>query len=246
MSDMTPIVNLGSLYIFGMNLSWVSNTAVSVAAGGVRDSTNTIDMQNSQAIALNILATGVNGLDTGTVAASTLYAVYSIADSSQNHPNAMILSLSFAQPNLPFGYDSWRRVGAVRTDGSSHILPFWQYGSGQTRSMLYDAALSAVDGGASTTYAPLDLTGLVPPTACQVIARLLYVANSATNVAEFVPYGSSSTNGIAVFGTGVAAQQAGILTVPCELNVAAPTVLYKVTSGSDDLDVLVAGYEDQL
>jgi len=241
-----PIVNAGEKYLTGMNLAWVSTTTITAAAGQCRDITNTIDIAFSAPVTANIAVNGVNGLDVGTVANSTFYAVWVIADSSKYKAPALQFSLSYANPTLPFGYDTVRYIGSVLTDGSAHILKFWQYNSGKDRTMLYDAAISAIDAGNATTLTAIDLSASVPPKACLVVARLLYIPASAPNVAEFAPYGSTSANGIAVFGTGVAAQQAGNLVIPCALNVAAPTVLYQVTNGGDDLDVLVSGYIDQL
>lgn len=246
MTDQVPIVNLGTLYLYGMGLTWVSNSSISVAAGGCRDSTNTIDMQNSTSATLSILASGYNGLDTGTVAASTFYAVYAIGDSTQNNPNGYIFSKSFSAPTLPFGYDSYNRIGAVLTDGSSHILQFWQYGSGTGRTMLYDVNIAAPTTTAATTYASISLATSVPPVATQAIMFVQYTANSATNIASFLPYGSTATNGIVRFGYGVAAEQQGMLTIPLQLNSAAPTFQFKTSSASDTLVMATAGYIDLL
>lgn len=246
MTDQVPIVNLGTKYIYGMNLSWLTTTTISVSAGGTRDSTNTIDMQNSTAFTLNILASGYNGLDTGAVAASSFYAVYAIADSTQNHPNGYCFSLSFVEPVLPFGYDSWHRIGAVLTDSSKNILNFWQYGSDGDRTMYYDINVAAPTTTAATTYATISLAASVPPITAQAIMLVQYTANSATNKAQFLPYGSTATNGIVQFGYGVAAEQQGMLTLPTELNVAAPSFQFKTTSASDTLVMLTAGYIDHV
>jgi hypothetical protein len=247
MSDQTPIVNLGTQYLYGMNLSWLTNSTISVAAGGVRNSTNVIDMQNSTSATISILASGYNGLDTGTVAASTFYAVYAIGDSTQNNPNGYLLSKSFSAPTLPFGYDSFFRIGAVLTDGSSHILNFWQYGAGGDRTMYYDVNIAAPTTTAATTYASISLATSLPPVdSVQAIMLVEYTANSATNKAHFLPYGSSASNGIVQFGYGVAALQQGMLTIQTKLNSAAPTFQFKTTSASDTLVMLTAGYIDPL
>lgn len=246
MTDQIPIVNLGTQYLYGMNLSWLTVSTISVAAGGVRDSSNTIDMQNSSAETLNILAAGYNGLDTSAVAASSFYAVYAIGDSTQNNPNGYIFSLSFAQPVLPFGYDSYFRIGAVLTDSSKNILNFWQYGSDGDRTMYYDINIAAPTTSAATTYASISLATSVPPIACQAVMFVQYTANSATNVASFLPYGSTATNGIVRFGYGVAAEQQGMMNLPLQLHTAAPSFQFKTTSASDTLVMLTAGYVDQL
>ena len=246
MTDQVPIVNLGTKYIFGMQLSWLTTSTISVAAGGTRDSTNTIDMQNSTAFTLNILASGYNGLDNGAVAASTFYAVYAIGDSTQNNPNGYCFSASFTEPVLPFGYDSWHRIGAVLTDSSKNILKFWQYGTDGKRTMYYDVNVAAPTTTASTSYATISLATSVPPITAEAIMNVHYTANSATNIASFIPYGSTATNGIVVFGYGVAAEQQGMLTIQTQLNVAAPSFQFKTTSASDTLVMATAGYIDHV
>jgi len=188
----------------------------------------------------------LNGLDTGAVAASTFYAVYAIGDSSQNNPNGYILSASFTQPSLPFGYDSFARIGAVLTDGSSLIRAFNQYDNGKDRAMYYQVAISELSAGTSATYANVDLATSVPPVKCEAIMLVAYTANSATNKANFLPFGVTQTDGMVQFGFGVAAAQVGMARIPTALNSAVPTIQYKLSSASDALTLSTAGYIDQL
>ena len=241
-----PIVNAGEKYLYGMNLSRTSNTVIAAAAGECRDSTNVVDILFSAAGSCDISTNGANGLDTGTVAASTFYAVYAIADSSKHNDPAMLLSTSFSSPTLPFGYDVMRRIGAVLTDGSSHILQFQQYDNGKDRAMWYEVAISELSAGTSATYAAVDLATSVPPVRCEVIMLVAYTANSATNKAHFLPFGVTQTNGMVQFGYGVAAAQVGMARIPSALDSSTPKIQYKVDSASDALTLSTAGYVDQL
>lgn len=248
MSIQTPIINARVPYITGLNLTRTGNTTVTAAAGAASDSTNVDD------ISLGALATftgtnvGANGMDVAAIIASTFYAVYVIGDSTGYKATALLGSLSFTTPTLPFGYDMFRRIGSVLTDGSSHILQFWQIaGSGGNRRMYYDVGISVLSGGTSTTYANIDLSAAVPQNATtEVVFDIAYTANSATNVAQFLIYGSSATNGFVRYGTGVAAAQVGQVIVPCAPNTGKPEIQYKVSSGSDALTLLVTGYNDYL
>lgn len=76
-----PMVNLGDLYVQGGRLSYASTTTFTVAAGQFRDSTNINDIVLPAAATVNIAVTGINGLDTGTIAASSVYYVYAIGSS---------------------------------------------------------------------------------------------------------------------------------------------------------------------
>lgn len=243
---MTPIVNAGLLYVNGLGISKTSNTVVALATGAARDSSNTNDIVLGTAAAINGAVVGANGVDLAAIVASSLYAVYAIADSSGYKATAGLLSLSATAPTLPSGYDMYRRVGYVLTDGSAHILQFWQYGTGQLREVYYDVGISVLSGGTSTSYANVDLTAAVPVASLNVLFDVAYTANSATNLAQFLPFGSSATNGIVRWGSGVAAAQVTSLVIPCGVNAGKPEIQYKLTSGSDALTLLVTGYFDQL
>src|SRR5574338_349290 len=136
-----PIYQLPRLYIQGLNISIASTTILAIAPGAARDSSNNIDMvvglsnlqgnvnpsvlfaNYSQPLFLNAGVNGANGLDAGSLAASTQYAVYLIGDSRGYNNVATLLSLtSNANPLLPLGYDSLRLIGFIQTDGSSHFV----------------------------------------------------------------------------------------------------------------------------
>ena len=241
----SPIVNEGLLYVNGLSIAKAAAQKLTLNTGAARDGTNTDDMILSATATINGALVGANGVDVAVLANSSLYAVYVIGDSTDHKPTAGLLSLSLT-PSLPFGYDMFRRVGWSLTDGSADILQFWQYGDNESRMYYYDVGISVLSGGSSTTYAEVDLSAAVPAMPTEVLFNVSYTANSATNKAQFLPFGSSATNGIVVFGYGVAAAQAGMATVPCQLDSdGEPEILYKVAA-SDSLTLLVAGYKDYL
>lgn len=269
----TPVVNAGLLYVNGCNLSWVSTTAISVSAGQVRDSSNVNDIVLSSASSVSISSSGVvNALDTGTIAASTMYSVYAIGDSTGFRDNGCLLSLSASQPTLPFGYDMYRRIGAISINSSSQVRRFMQVGSGNSREMLYDpgtgpstkgVVIPSSGTGGSTSYVNLGLLiSLVPQLAVECIINCAFTPNSANNVLFLAPatidngttawVGSYASMSAAATGSA----QVGVLRVPCSLpnatQIAALTILSKVTvlyassSASDSVVFLLNGYVDQL
>jgi hypothetical protein len=241
----SPIVNAGLLYANGLGIAKTAAKVISLAAGAARDTSNTNDIILSSAVSINGANVGANGVDVAVLVASSFYAVYVIGDSTDYQSTAGLLSLNTIQPNLPGGYDMYRRIGWVLTDGSANILQFWQYGNGQSRMYYYDVGISELSGGSSTTFAAIDIATSVPPLATEVLFNITFTPDGATEVAEFLPFGSSASNGIVQFGTGVAGAQVGMVTVPCRLDSGVPKVLYKVASG-DTLTVLTAGYKDFL
>jgi hypothetical protein len=101
------------------------NTKIDVGAGECADATNTVMMSYAGGT-LDCSTTGVNGLDTGTLANSTWY--YDFVIGKPDGTTALLASTSLASPTLPSGYTLKRRIGAFRTDGSAHILAYLQYG----------------------------------------------------------------------------------------------------------------------
>ena len=72
---------------------------------------------------MNSAVNGANGLDYGTLAASTNYGVWLIGDSRGYNPVAAVLSLtSNAYPLMPLGYDSMRLIGFADTNSSTHFV----------------------------------------------------------------------------------------------------------------------------
>lgn len=245
-----PMVNLGNTYIQAMQLAWISNTSISVAAGQARDSTNVNDIVLGSLATINAAVNGLNGLDTGALAASTFYAVYVISSSTLSNNSAAgnykapgaLLSLSATAPTLPNGYDMFRRVGYVLTDGSVHILAFRQTGSGLAREMWYDALISVLAGGAAATFAAVSLVTAVPAIGITKVSfNATITPTAAGDLAALRPTGSSSTNGYVIANGAVAgvAQKLTML-VPCS---AAESVDYLVTG---TLTLLVQNYQDNL
>lgn len=268
MSQSTPVVNGGIKYIHGLQMSFTSTTSITVQPGRARDAVNVNDIvvgyqpnvaasQTGEATippypagVATVLSTafnGAGGLDTGTIAVSTFYAVYAIGDSYNVNPGSVILSKNIVAPQFPMGYNIARRIGYILTDSSALVLNFWQFGLGDVRDMWYDVGIAVPTTSGSTTYAPISLVASVPIMGTEVFLKVAYTANSATDIASFLPYGSTATNGIQIFGYGVAALQQGMLTILAEVNATpAPAFQYKTTSASDTLVLTTAGYRDYL
>lgn len=246
MTANTPIVNAGVKYVNGLELTRTANKTISMAQGAARDSSNVNDIVLDSAVTINGAAVGANGVDVAAIVLNSFYAVYVIGDSTKYEAAAGLLSLDADQPSLPSGYDMYRRVGWILTDGSANILQFWQFGEGQERTYYYDVGIAELTNGTQTSFTEVDLATSVPPIATDVLLDVAYTPASATNTAHFLPFGSSATDGIVRFGYGVAAAQRGMAVAPCRLDSGVPKILYKVDNGSDDLDVLVAGYKDYM
>lgn len=251
-----PIVNLASMPIFGLEVSKASVTTLSMAAGTCRDSSNRLDITLGTAypnlqsktvaapLTLNGAVNGANGLDTGSLAASKVYAVYVIADSSNYKNVAGLISLSLTAPTMPDGYNAMRLVGYAVTNGSSQFVDMFQVGSANEREVLFDTKIAtAVTAGASTTYAGVTLTSFVPA-----------VANTFAHIdCAFTPASAGNLLSLQKFGaTGAQFEQKGQVNavvietdcyIPVGLDSAVPKISYKVGNGSDAVAINVRGFK---
>lgn len=261
-----PVYSLPHLYISGLNISIYSTTILAIAPGQARDINDTIDMpvafpnlqgnvnpaiqfQNFQPpILINSAVNGANGLDTGSIAASTQYAIYLIADSRGYNNTAAILSLtSNAFPLLPSGYDTIRLLGFMATDGSKHFVYSTQKPQNVVNALAYYLSpASVLSGGNATTFTAIDLSTPIPTTTLvNVIAflQVTFTPAAVGDVVQFRPTGSSATSGVPTI-TGLAAgiAQTQYLQVICGVGSSKPEIDYLVSSSSDSVNVSVVGW----
>jgi hypothetical protein len=263
-----PIFSLPHLYISGLNISVASTTVLAIAPGQARDSNDMIDMPVSfpnlqgntnppilfqnyyQPLFVSSAVNGVNGLDTGTIAASTQYAIYLIGDSRGYNNVAGVLSLtSNAFPLLPNGYDSYRLLGFIETDGSSHFVYATHEPQNMAGALGYYVSppSSVLSGGNATTFTGVDCNTPVPAgTLPNVILELLVTFTPAAigDVVQFRPTGSSATSGVpTIVGVTANVAQTQYLQIIAGVNGSSHTSFdYLVTSSSDAVSVSVVGW----
>jgi hypothetical protein len=261
-----PVYSLPHLYISGLNISIYSTTVLAIASGSCRDSSNNIDIevgfpnlqgnvlpviqfQNYQSpLLINSAVNGANGLDTGTLAASTQYAVWLIADSRGYQPTAAILSLtSNIAPVLPLGYDSMRLIGFIATDGAVHFV----YATNKPQNMVgalsyYIAPASVLSGGNATTFTAIDMSTPIPTTTLQNVIVWLLVSFTPAAVGDSVqlrPTGSSATaNLVTITGQIAGVTQTQYVQVIAGVGSSKPEIDYKVTSASDSVNISVVAW----
>ena len=258
-----PIYSLPHLYISGLNVSIASNTVIALSPGAARDSSNNIDMEvgfpNLQGntfpsllnlnymppLFINSSVTGANGLDYGTLAASSNYGVWLIGDSRGYNNVAALLSLtSNAFPLLPKGYDSYRLIGFASSNSSTHFATVLN--ASNLKSFYLQPEVSVLSAGNATTFTAINLSSAIPTTTdVNVIAFLdvKFTPALAGDVVQFRPTGSSATAGLVTI-TGIAAgiPQQQYVQVICGVGASVPEIDYLVSSSSDAVTVLVSGY----
>lgn len=249
MSQLDPIVNQPFLYANGLLLSndaTTPNTKLDVAAGVCRDSNNQIDINlgnylglsgigtANAATVINFAVNGVNGLDTGTFAASTGYYIFVIADSSQRNLPGAIASLSASAPTLPFGYDSIRLIGWVLSDGSVHLLKFYASGFGGSKYFQWDApiAVTVTASGTSATYSAMDFSvGMPSSNFGNIWFYYKWTNNAANDQLKFQPAGATG-DFVAINGVVAGVAQEDQLQILPLIASAKPEVSYKTSAGT--------------
>lgn len=153
-----------------------ANTTAAVSADSITTTNGSNFQTTALSCSLNMATTGAGGIDTGSIASATWYAVWAIvkADgtttceaSLQGAANGTFIG------NLPSGYTYYARVGWLRTaSGSAQLLGTWQFG----RKAQY------IIGLAQTTVIPVLVGGTTVGTYNNTSPTLV-----ATSVANFAP-----------------------------------------------------------
>lgn len=261
-----PIYSLPYLYISGLNISVASASVLAIAPGQARDSTDSIDMpvgfpnlqgnvippvafQNyNQPLFLNAAVTGANGLDAYTdFTISSNYCVYLIADSRGYLPCAGIISYSSnAYPALPSGYDSYRLLGFVTTNGTPAFNSASVLNTAYSKAYYLQPGISVLAGGNATTFTAIDLSSAIPTTTDPfVIASLLvtFTPSSDASTVSFRPTGTTATTNIPTISALIGgAPQQQYLQVLTAVSGGFPSIDYVVSSAADSVNITCVGY----
>jgi hypothetical protein len=177
-----------------------ASISVSVDEIALENSSNQYQTVRSVSLTINSATTGANGLDTGTLAASTLYNMFVIWNGTTV---AGLISLSATAPTLPSGYTYFARVGAIFTDGTANKYPlsFRQFGrqshlviAAATNVLGARLMASGVSGNVVTpTWVAVSTVSYIPPTASSILVGMF--ANAVSAVAILAPNNSYGPTG---------------------------------------------------
>ncbi len=237
----------------GLVLRWNSTSQVIVEVGSCRADDDEHDIVLGAELTVDIAS---GGLDTGAEAGNTWYHVWLFGDSTGTLAPVARVSVSSSAPTLPAGYDLKRRLpGAVRNNGSSNFLKFYQRGAFDARRTFYDEARSVLvvlTDGSATAFTDVSLTGLLPPTSqLAIIQPALAVpvtTGNATDVLQLRPNGATASDGPWKVGPGTTGTAAANKQCypPLEIPTDSGQVIeYLVSDADDDADLWVIGFEDK-
>ncbi len=240
-----PYSSFIPFYFNGLGISnnaTTPNTLLNVAAGSCLDSTGTFQLTLAAGVVINAATNGLNGLDTGTFAVSTVYKVFVVFDPVTLQAAGAMISVS-AIPLLPFGYSAYSLIGYATTDASAHfLLGYWSDNDSARRTFTYDAPILALSAGTQTGYTGVALTAFVPPVAnTSVVLFSNFTANAAADIENLQGYNSTG-DAVTIIApvAGATAHTTQQNTVLAQLNSGAPSIKYKVSAGA--LALYVCGY----
>ncbi|WP_416772088.1 phage tail protein [Pseudomonas sp. RHF3.3-3] len=203
-------------------------------------------------LSINSAVIGVNGLDSGALAASNWYSVWVIWSSASGV--AGLLSLSATAPTLPSGYTHKARVGWVRTDATANKYPFRFSQVGGRVGYIVTAgtnvtAYPTIASGIASPAVAASISGVVPPGA-SMIKLTGGTTSGQINVSPSAAF-SSAVNQYLSTSYLTAAPIAGgynsggpVTTIHGELLIEGSSVMYGSTATTGILQCM--GWEDNL
>lgn len=198
--------------------------------------------------------TGANGLDTGTLAASTWYSIWRIGKTDGTR--AWLFSLSATAPTMPTGYTLKARIGWFRTDGTANKYPLsfvqngrrvqYKVAASSNVSALPQMASGTAGAPSTPTYVSVAWSSFAPATASAIRVLLRQPAATAgvVVVAPNNAYGSylSTSNPpplVSSGGTYVDGTTTGDVGIES-------SSIYWASGGSASNGLFAAGWEDNL
>ena len=246
----TNMVNTG--FLDGLRSIFNTVSTVDISAGACRDSKDVYTMMVDATLTANIAASGVNGLDTGSEAADTLYAKHVIGDSTGVNMPASLLSISATAPTLPSGYDVFRRVSWIFNDSSSDFINFIQVWNGRTRRYSFDLNHSVsrvLTDGSATSWTDINLATFVPLTSNNVILFVAFQTSAGGATGDEVKFRSngfsaSAANSAWHVRIGIVSDEKNQthIEIPCPGQI----IEYKVDNALNSVHVSVIGFDDEI
>lgn len=234
-------------YAYGLGLSnnaTTPNTKLDVAVGSILNSTKEFQINLDTAVTIDATANGLNGLDTGSLAASTMYYVFAISDpQAYNTPGCMISASS--TPLMPYGYSAYAVIGYVATDSSAHFLKgYWTDDKSSLRTFMYDAPqATAITAGNATSYTAVSLAGLVPAVEnTPVYINSALTPNAAADTLKMQPEAGTG-DAVTITGQVAAVPVTTQSLVMATLDSSVAKINYKVSAAGAAAAINVAGYQ---
>lgn len=211
----TALASIGTLQtaipvtttVNGLVMSYATTTTFTVASGWGFDSTFTdvlhLAASTTKSTSAWAVGSGNGGLDTGAIGANTWYAVYLIKRVDTGVVD-VIYSTNATIPALPANYTLYRRIGWIRTNGSSQFTNFNQQGRRfywNSKAVDLNATPANTNRILLTVSCPKNTVGLFVFGAT-AIGSAFYFDSGWTALADAAASGTNQIAGVNTAGSG--------------------------------------------
>ena len=166
--------------------------------------TNVVLNKQSGNLTIDNTASGANGIDTGAVANSTWYYIWSLLKADGTNCGVFSLSATFGGLTLPADYLYGRCVGAIRTNGTADFIP----GTWQNGWFFYTAPPTAGTVAVTATWTDIDCSQELP-IGISKLGNFSMKNSSHDYLAAIRQKGSTQQMGFVNYGTGDSVIQGG-------------------------------------
>ncbi len=193
---------------------------------------------------LNTAGAGDNGLDTGTIAASTWYALWVIDNGTTT---ASLLSLSGTAPTMPAGYTHKARVGWIRTDSTANKYPLAFVQRGRRVQYVLAGALTAYPAlffGTTSGAQAVSVSSFCPNTAAAIAVTWGVVGTGSGATVAIGPNAAAAVSSSAGFAYLGSSSNTFSGTNNCAMLLESTNIYVNSSNGNGH--VSATGWEDNL
>ena len=198
----------------------------------------------SSYVRLNLAGAGGVPVGDGLDEANRTYSLWAISNNACT-ASGMIAStwLDLGRPkNMPGGFTKFRKIGYVRNDGSSNILPYFKKGndvSFYTRQSLLNT------GTVATARTALDASAIISTGATFMHGHFECIGNSAAQQSFMIKSGQNSTFGPNEFINGAATTRWGA-TFGLPLSNDPTRIDYLAVECETNIEINIYGYKENV
>ncbi len=195
------------------------------------------DTSGNITIALD--ASGVNGLDTGSITAGddyySLFVIYNLSSGAE----AGLASLSQTSPTMPAGYTIKRYIGTISVvDGE--VRPF--YMSSYGHFYWIDDWTRVLSGGTASSYTDVDCSGSIPPSGIALIGGFYCYDTSATTATAYFRRNTSVTGTAPAVRASMIVPSGTIQIVTTSVCPLDPSQILEYKQDADDAGAYIDAY----
>ncbi len=224
----------------------LSTSTLEVGIGSCRNNTDVLNLELTAAATVDITTSGAGGLDTGSEAANTWYAIHVIGDTTGANATKGMLSLSATAPTMPAGYNAFRHVAWARNDSGSNLKKFRYHTEQYCHYNTDRTDQTALSAGSATSFTAVDCSAFVPPTANLAEISISWEPNSGASSVQMRPGGQGSiTDQINIRSAETSASSYDYPPFQAALDDV-QELDYIVSSSGDDLWIYVHGFYDEI